>query len=265
MRLERDGDGVRIADRAGARPARHGAAEAHRQRVHRLRARRLHDAPRPRATGRSTSASTWAGATPTRPTPSAPTRRATSPPSRCATSARRSSTSFVSESIQHLVHAMGDAAAGALPRARGGLVRRAQHDPRPGGGGRLHRPLPGPGDDHPRDAPVSGPASPPTCSTRRAGRPAAGRPASRCGATGEVVAEAVTERRRAHRRPPARGRRPHRRACTSSTFAVGAYFGGDGGFLDEVPVRFTVTDARRAPTTCRCWSPPGPTRTYRGS
>ena len=48
------------------------------------------------------------------------------------------------------------------------------------------------------------------------------------------------------------------------TFAVGAYFAGEGGFLDEVPVRFTVTDASadlHVPLLVSPWS----YTTYRGS
>lgn len=46
-------------------------------------------------------------------------------------------------------------------------------------------------------------------------------------------------------------------------FHVGAYFGG-GGFLDEVPVRFGITDAAahfHVPLLCSPWS----YTTYRGS
>jgi 5-hydroxyisourate hydrolase len=48
------------------------------------------------------------------------------------------------------------------------------------------------------------------------------------------------------------------------TFAVGAYFARDGGFLDEVPVRFTVSDPSahlHVPLLVSPWS----YTTYRGS
>ena len=44
---------------------------------------------------------------------------------------------------------------------------------------------------------------------------------------------------------------------------MGAYFAGEGGFLDEVPVRFTVTDASadlHVPLLVSPWS----YTTYRG-
>ena len=48
------------------------------------------------------------------------------------------------------------------------------------------------------------------------------------------------------------------------TFAVGAYFGDDAGFLDEVPVRFTVRhpgERLHVPLLASPWS----YTTYRGS
>ena len=111
---------------------------------------------------------------------------------------------LVSESIQHLVHAMGERAARALPRPRLGLVHRAEHDPRPRGGGRLHRPLQRLRHDHPDHGPVSGRLTTHVLDTA-AGRPAAGIPVT-------VHRDGDARRRGGHRR-----RRPHRRPCWRAT------------------------------------------------
>ena len=55
------------------------------------------------------------------------------------------------------------------------------------------------------------------------------------------------------------------------TFAIGDYFRAQGlslpepAFLDEVPIRFGIAEARRAITTCRCSPRPWGCTTYRGS
>ena len=160
-RRRRAGAGAR-ARTARSRSSRSAAGTSacgcSRRRARRSRAspattrRRCPSAP----TGRCSSTSTCTGATPTRPTRWPATRPATSRPPRCATSCRRSSTTFVSESIQHLVHEMGQRLLERFPglaevsfggrephvRSRAGLRRRR----RPQG---LHRGVPRLGPDHP--------------------------------------------------------------------------------------------------------------------
>ncbi len=94
------------------------------------------------------------------------------------------------------------------------------------------------------------------------GRPAAGVPLT-VRREGKVVAQAVTnaDGRTGVPLVEGAGLMP---GVYEITFAVGAYFAGEGGFLDEVPVRFTVTDASadlHVPLLVSPWS----YTTYRGS
>src|SRR5436305_12846550 len=95
---------------------------------------------------------------------------------------------------------------------------------------------------------------------------AAGRPAGGVAITlrrdGAAVAEAATNADGRTDVPLAEGGPPAPGAY-EITFAVGAYFGGEG-FLDDVPVRFRVDDADASyhvPLLCSPWS----YATYRGS
>lgn len=94
------------------------------------------------------------------------------------------------------------------------------------------------------------------------GRPAAGVPLT-VRREGEVVARAVTNADGRTGVPLVEGAGlvP---GVYEITFAVGVYFAGEGGFLDEVPVRFTVSDASadlHVPLLVSPWS----YTTYRGS
>ncbi len=94
------------------------------------------------------------------------------------------------------------------------------------------------------------------------GRPAAGIPVT-LRREGQVVAQAVTNADGRTDAPLLDG--PGLVSCVYEvTFAVGPYFAGEGGFLDEVPVRFTVSDASsrlHVPLLVSPWS----YTTYRGS
>lgn len=96
---------------------------------------------------------------------------------------------------------------------------------------------------------------------------ARGRPAAGVAVTlrrgGEVVARAVTNADGRTDAPLLEGASLVA-GVYEITFAVGAYFGDGGGFLDEVPVRFTVGDASahlHVPLLVSPWS----YTTYRGS
>ena len=75
------------------------------------------------------------------------------------------------------------------------------------------------------------------------------------------------QRRRAGRwRRILRGRRAHRRACTSFVFAAGDYQASlsETGFYDDIPIRFRVTDPAAHYHVPLLLSPFGYS-TYRGS
>ena len=93
------------------------------------------------------------------------------------------------------------------------------------------------------------------------GRPAAGVPLT-LRRDGQVVAQAVTNADGRTDAPLLEGADlvP---GVYELTFAVGDYFTGEEGFLDEVPVRFTVRPAP-ATSTSRCSCRPGPTRPTAG-
>ena len=162
----------------GAATARRGIEppEADRQRLHRVRARRLHNAaraPRPALwVGIDVS---WRYRDPQHALGGGDgdLRRRRAVRDICAAVFEDS----VSESIQHLVHAMGARPLEFAARAGRGLVRGAQPHARPGGrGGRRHRPLsPRTAMITPTMRRVSG-RPPRTCSTPPPGASAAGVP-----------------------------------------------------------------------------------------
>lgn len=96
---------------------------------------------------------------------------------------------------------------------------------------------------------------------------ARGRPAAGVAVTlrrdGEVVARAVTNADGRTDAPLLEGA-DLMAGVYELTFAVGDYFRGDGGFLDEVPVRFTVAAGAGHLHVPLLVSPGGYT-TYRGS
>ena len=169
---------------------------------------------------------------------------------------------FVSESIQHLVHEMGMRLLERFPELAEVSFEGRNLTRDPVVGGRLHRPLPGPRDHHPHDAPLRW--RPPHHPRARHRPRAPGRRGRRhAAARGQGGRQAVTNADGRTDVPLLEGA-DLVAGVYELTFAVGDYFTGDEGFLDEVPVRFTVRPAPadlHVPLLVSPWS----YTTYRGS
>ena len=114
----------RRARRAAQRAGRAAAAQDDRIGVHEVRARRRDDAARARRPAAVHPPRRALALRGSRPTRSPATRPATSPPAQVRDVVCAVFHEFVSESIQHLVHEMGQRLLDRFRRARRGLVRR---------------------------------------------------------------------------------------------------------------------------------------------
>ena len=174
---------------------------------------------------------------------------------------------FVSESIQHLVHEMGTRMLARWPQLAEVSFGAENHTRDPAGedGDRklYTDPFPAQGLITLTLGAMSGRLTTHVLDTAR-GRPAAGHP-GRARARGRRPPRGAAQRGHQRRRPHRRAAAGRRRAAAGTyelTFAVGGHFGE--GFLDRVPVRFTIADADahyHVPLLVSPWS----YSTYRGS